>query len=42
MVAAFFPSPAGWLIAAAAAWAAAFGLFLFDFRAVLLRALFRR
>jgi uncharacterized protein involved in response to NO len=42
MAAAFVPSPAGWLIAAAVAWAAAFGLFLFDFRAVLLRGHFTR
>jgi uncharacterized protein involved in response to NO len=42
IAAAFVPSPAGWLIAAALAWAAAFGLFLFDFRAALLRGLFTR
>ncbi|WP_296713290.1 NnrS family protein [Rhodoblastus sp.] len=42
IAAAFVPSPAGWLIAAAIAWAAAFGLFLFDFRAALLRGLFTR
>jgi uncharacterized protein involved in response to NO len=42
IAAAFSPEPAGCLVAAALAWAAAFGLFLFDFRAVLLRALFTR
>lgn len=42
IAAAFVPSPSGLLIAAALAWAAAFALFLFDFRAALLRGRFSR
>jgi uncharacterized protein involved in response to NO len=41
-VAAFAPGHDNWLVAAACAWLAAFATFLFDFRAPLLRGMFRR
>lgn len=41
-IATFVPARGYWLTAAACAWSAAFATFLFDFRAPLLRGLFRR